>query len=53
MTRHLAQLSTAFALLVLGGMIAPLAGSRTGDPWLHGEQCAMDGQGPVLCMEQP
>lgn len=53
MIKRSLQLATLGALLVLGIAAAPWAGSQTGDEWLHGEQCSTDGQGPVLCMEQP
>lgn len=54
MIKRFSQLSTAFALLfLLGGVISPLAGSQTGDEWLHGEHCSPDGQGPVVCMDEP
>ncbi len=53
MTRHLAQFGTLIALLILGVVAAPWAGSQTGDEWLHGERCALEGQGPVLCSDAP
>ncbi len=53
MIKRSVQLGALCALLVLGIAATAWANSQAGDEWLHGEQCSPDGQGPVLCRDQP